>query len=318
MEGMTAPATQSRFDSATAPPPAQILATFQRDGFYIDRAVFTADELAALRRHAREIQRIAREQLPDGVRYWFGRGRRSDDCPREERSRASWGINEITRPSLVRPAIVDVLGHPRVDAIMQALLDQPRAWGLKILWTPKLVGYDLGWHRDQMKAALYDYVHYKPAAQDHVQFNAALNQDRCFLVVPGSHRRPLTAIEWRALREQPNAALPGEVVAELAPGDILYMDAHTLHRGRSAVEEDRLTLHYSAQAQWVPLFPWGRPEDFAFIQSDAFIQQLTPTARPYYERLRTAVRTDEPMGFLKEAARAQGWKQPAADVAVID
>jgi hypothetical protein len=183
---------------------------------------------------------------------------------------------------------VDVFAHPRVHQAMHALLGpEPRAWGIKILWTPKVVGYDLQWHRD-LEQALYDTVHLKPAAQDHVQFNAALNFDDCFVVVPSSHRRPLTEEEWQAVRVDKTAPLPGEVTAVLEPGDILYMDAHTLHRGRSTTDGDRLTLHYSAQAQWVPLKEWGDPAHFSWITSPEFIGRLAPWARPLYERLRTA------------------------------
>ena len=190
---------------------------------------------------------------------------------------ATWGVNEITRPELLEWELVDVLGHPVVDAVTQALLGpEPRAWGIKLLWTPKVVGYDLGWHRDQLQPDLYDWIHLKPAAQDHVQYNAALNKDDCFIVVPGSHRRALSAAEWDAIRHEPTRDLPGQVVAALEPGDVLFMDAHALHRGRSDVNGDRLTLHYSAQAQWVPLKPWGEDEHFAWITSDEFIQHLSP------------------------------------------
>ncbi|MCC5806503.1 MAG: phytanoyl-CoA dioxygenase family protein [Opitutales bacterium] len=285
---------------------------FLRNGYWIDRKVFNGTELERLRELAADIREDTRRHLYPGTRYWWG-GKGADAVEESDdlRPMASWGVNEITRPALFEPELVDVFAHPRVSAALHAILGpEPRAWGIKILWTPKVVGYDLGWHRDQMKQDLYDYAHLKPAAQDHVQFNAALNDDDCFLVVPGSHRRPLNGEEWDALSRNPTAALPGEVVAALEPGDILYMDAHTLHRGRSAVEGDRLTLHYSAQAQWVPLKPWGNETDFAFITSDDFIQSLSPDTRPLYERLRTAARTDRALSFLEERAAEAGWRPP--------
>jgi hypothetical protein len=288
---------------------------FKRDGYFIERGVFDDRELSRLRQLAREIQELTRRTLPRGTRFWFGHEDRSR-IPADRRPLATWGVNELTRPELLRIELVNVFAHPRIHAALEILLDgQPRAWGIKMLWTPKIVGYNLGWHRDQLDQDLYDIVHHKPAAQDHVQFNAALNDDDCFLVIPGSHRRPLTPVEWEALRSDKTAELPGQVVAALHPGDVLYMDAHTLHRGRSAVEGDRLTLHYSAQADWVPLEPWGDPEHFRWITSDEFINQLHPLARPLYQRLRTAQRTDDAMGFIVEAARRAGWvehQQPAS------
>lgn len=284
---------------------------FLRDGYFIDRGVFSASELETLRTRARIIQDYTRKHLPDGTRFWYGNADNRKNIPPELAPQATWGVNEITRKELFDPVLVNVFAHPRVDQAMNALLDQPRAWGIKMLWTPKVIGYNLGWHRDQMKEDLYDFAHYKPAKQDHVQFNAALNPDDCFLVVPGSHRRPLTETEWAALKTNKTADLPDQVVAALEPGDILYMDAHTLHRGRSSVEGNRLTLHYSCQAQWVPLKPWSPPDEFAFMTSDAFLSQLDPKARVYYERLTNAERTENAMSFLHVEAAKHGWVRMA-------
>ncbi len=275
---------------------------FLRDGFFIDRGAFTPAECDVLRHSARQVQEKTRNTLPSGTRFWFGGADNRASIPEDLRPLATWGVNEITRPELFDPALVNVFAHPNVHQAMHALLGpEPRAWGIKLLWTPKVVGYDLEWHRD-LESALYDVVHRKPAAQDHVQFNSALNFDDCFLVVPGSHRRPLTEREWEAVRYNPTASLSGEVTTALQPGDILYMDAHTLHRGRSSTQGDRLTLHYSAQAQWVPLKAWGTPEHFAWITSGSFRESLLPYARPLYERLQTAARSEDAAEHIRKAA----------------
>ncbi len=286
------------------------VAQFKRDGFFIAREVFNAEELEHYRKLARNIQEKTRQHLYPGTRYWFGdkeeRTRAKDtDYPHELRAQASWGINELPRKELFEPDLVNVFGQDNIHQAMHALLDQPRAWGIKMLWSPTYKPYDLGWHRDQLKHDLYDYIHYKPVAQDHVQFNAALNEDHCFLVIPGSHRRTLTEEEWQKVRT--NEPITGEVVAECKAGDVLFMDAHALHRGRCSTDSDRLTLHYSAQSQWVPLKPWGHEGHFDWLTSDAFIGQLSEKTRPYYERLKTAERTEDAMGFVKQEAVEHGW-----------
>ena len=287
------------------------VAEFHARGFVIARGVFRDRDLADLRDHARRLQARARALLLPGTRYWHRGSPDGAGLPANQRAAATWGVNEITRPELFDPALVNVFGHPAIDHDLQALLGPaPRAWGIKLLWTPTVMPYNLGWHRDQMPPDLYDYVHLKPSANDHVQFNAALQDDRCFLVVPGTHRRALTPGEWQAVLVQRTKELPGQVEATLGPGDVLYMDAHALHRGRSSTTDDRLTLHYSAQAQWVPLQPWGQPAHFAWLTAPAFLDQLSPAARPYYQRLATAPRANEMLSFLKDAARARGW-QPA-------
>lgn len=285
---------------------------FARDGYLITRGTISPEELTVLREHAESLQAKVKSTLPDGVRFWYGGSQRKRDIPRERLADATWGVNEITRQSLFDPVLVDVLGHPVFDGITRDLLGpNPRAWGIKMLWAPLTHDYDLKWHRDQLKHDLYDWIHHKPAANDHVQYNAALYHDDAFIVVPGSHRRPLTEEEWYAIRHEPQAELPGELVADLEPGDVVWMDAHALHRGRTKADSGRLTLHYSAQADWVPLLPWGSPEDFAWITSDAFIEQLSPETRPYYQALREAELTEDAMSFVKAAATAAGWAGPS-------
>lgn len=281
---------------------------FRRDGYLIQRGVLTEGQLERYRQLARRIQAQTREHLYPGTRYWYEGSGNKVRIPEELRPMTTWGVNEITRKELFDPELIDVFAQPGIHATIHMLLGrEPRAWGLKVLWTPKVTGYNLSWHRDQVDRSLYDYVQYKPAEQDHVQFNVALNDDDCFLVVPGSHRRVLSDAEWYALSHDGTAKLPGQIVAELQPGDMLFMDAHTLHRGRSDIDGDRLTLHYSAQAQWVPLAPWGDPEHFAWITCEEFIGQLAPETRPYYERLRTAERSNSAMEFIVNSARKHGW-----------
>lgn len=278
---------------------------FKQDGFWIDRGVFSDEQLQRLRRVAGEVKDRAIEMGISGLRYW-DKGLDRDSLTPTEKGLSTWGIGRITRPPLCEMELVNAFAHPRVSDALNAMVDQPRAWAIKILWTPKMVGYDLGWHRDQVGKELYDRVHLKPAAQDHVQFNAALNEDSAFRVVPGSHRRPLTETEWDAVNNAPIAELPGEVVAELEAGDILYMDAHALHRGKCDMSDNRLTLHYSVQAQRIPLQPWGTDEEWAFITSEEFIDRLEPAAKPLYQRLRTAERTEDKMGWLKKELAAAG------------
>jgi hypothetical protein len=67
-------------------------------------------------------------------------------------------------------------------------------------------------------------------------------------------------------------------------------------------------LHYSAQASWVPLKPWAAPAEFAWLTSEEFLAALEPVARGYYERLRTAERTDDVLAFARDGARAHGWE----------
>ena len=182
--------------------------------------------------------------------------------------------------------------------MIEGLLAQPRAWGMKLLWAPRAIDYRLHWHRDIGWEHEADLAA-KPAAQDHVQINLALEPDDAFVAVPGSHRRAATAAERAAIAADPFSPLPGAERIRLAPGDALIMDAHALHRGDAAAGAPRLTLHHSLQAQWVPLTPWGDPDDFAWISSPEFADTLPATLRPCYARLATAERAAVATDWLR-------------------
>ena len=74
---------------------------------------------------------------------------------------------------------------------------------------------------------------WKPLVNDHIQFNAALESDSSFIVVPGSHRRSMLAKEREILERDPCGEPSGQLRVELEPGDMVIMDAHALHRGEA-------------------------------------------------------------------------------------
>jgi hypothetical protein len=276
-----------------------IEAVFRRDGIAVLRGALR-ERLPALLPAARHLQARVRRELPSGTRLWRG----GADPPAGRSGEATWGINEITRRDLFDPVLLDALAAPALHAAIHAILDRPRAWGMKMLWNPTWRPYDLHWHRDCIGPDEHALCACKPPAHDHLQFNAALTRDRSFRVVPGTHRRALSPAELAAVGTR--AALPGETVVELEPGDVLLMDAHALHRGSASVEEDRLSLHYSLQAAWVPLAPWGDPEEQERLRSPAFAAALDPAIRPFWERLADAAPAHETMDWLRALAQPPG------------
>lgn len=277
-------------------------AFFSENGYYILREAFDANELQVLRDRARAIQERVRNEPMKGTRFFGVPDNVTNDAAKGP---YTWGVNEITRPELFDANLINALGSEKVDDVLTGVIEEPRAWGLKILWAPQKADYDLIWHRD-VNDKLEPVIPYKDPRNDHVQFNAALEYDDSFIVIPKSHRRPLNADEL-AMRRTGTGVLPGQLQVELNPGDIVFMDAHAYHRGQAPAGAPRLSLHFSVQAQWVPLKPWGEAAHFEWITSDEFIGQLNPRLQPYYERLKTAKTTDDAMGWLIERARAHGW-----------
>lgn len=277
-----------------------IHAFFKENGYAILRSAFSGDQLEQLCARGHALRDRADRELPDGVRYVDKMHQDADH---------SWGVNEITRPGWFDPVLVNAIAAPALLGALHDLLGAPRAWGQKMLWAPRGAEYKLHWHRDIDHK--YDaLMPFKDDRNDHVQFNGALEEDDSFVVVPKSHRRPILPEEIEALGAEHRGDLPGQVRVHLRPGDVVMMDAHALHRGSARAGAPRLSLHFSFQADWVPLRPWGTPSDFAWIQSDAFIEQLHEDVRPMYLRLRDAERlgeADNHMAWLEQQASSNGF-----------
>lgn len=288
------------------PSPNDEAAAFARDGVLVVRGAIAADQVRRLHAAATRIRQTVEADLPVGTRFAPRRG--SD--PTERCAAATWGINEITRPAFFDPPLIDVIGLPPIIERLERLLDRPRAWGQKLLWAPRDRDYILHWHRD-VHDAFDSLMPFKPTANDHIQFNLALAPDPSFRVVPGTHRRALIDAELAALRADSCGPMPGEIHLPLEAGDLLLMNAHALHRGEVPAGGPRLTLHFSFQAQWVPLWPWTDPDEFARLCAEDFRARLHPAAQAPYQRLATARRCTSQYGWLVDAARSRGWDPPS-------
>ncbi|GDY14021.1 hypothetical protein LBMAG53_28990 [Planctomycetota bacterium] len=294
-------------DHTASPLSPAEFAAFHRDGVLVLRGSLAGERLDHLRSSAMEIRRQAEAGGWGGVRIAPGFEERVGAAGVPPWTEMTWGIGEITRPGLHDPTLINALAEPRLHGALTSLLAEPRAWGQKILWAPRGVDYDLFWHRD-INTEFDPVMPYKPAGiQDHIQLNAALEKDSAFIVVPGSHRRRMTAVERATIDADRHAKLPGEIRIELEPGDVLLMDAHALHRGSLPAGHPRLTLHFSLQAQWVPLKPWGDAQSFAWLTGAGFIDGLDPTIREWYRRLTTANKDTHQYTYLVEQARRAGW-----------
>jgi hypothetical protein len=145
----------------------------------------------------------------------------------------------LLHPDLYEPEFTDYLNNEKLLSSLASILGKDlRVAGLKAIWSPIHVDYDLIWHRDGP-----DDIYSEDGSQPHIQFNTALNRDESFRVIRGSHLRPLTELEQAQARVGVEP-LPDEVQCVLEPGDVLFMHSKTFHRGRALIGSNRRTLHY--------------------------------------------------------------------------
>lgn len=273
---------------------------YLKDGILILRSALSRAEREQLVSASDSVKTRACRFLFPYMRYWPGRLGRDETESHERRAQATWGVDELECRELFEPCLPGLFGHPIIAGAIHSLLGHnARAWRTSLLWAPTAEPYDLHWHRDQVPREHYDLVHLKPQAPDHVQINVALLSDSCLRVVPGSHRRPLSAAEWASEGKTTDDEQMGALVVELFPGDVALMDGHLLHRGTCDTRTQRLTLHLSAQASWVPLPPWRSREHLDRIRSDEFINQLPIEAQSFYRNLRHARQSVDPLAYLR-------------------
>jgi ectoine hydroxylase-related dioxygenase (phytanoyl-CoA dioxygenase family) len=110
---------------------------------------------------------------------------------------------------------------------------------------PAKTPFSLAWHRDEIspETPQDQEVELLKTPQFGTQWNTALYDDECLLVVPGSHCRPRTEEERRVTLEDPRGHISSEKVVRLKAGETVFYDHNILHRAVYPTEPVRLTLH---------------------------------------------------------------------------
>jgi hypothetical protein len=194
-----------------------------------------------------------------------------------EQGTDTWGVSHIFESSLYDPVFAEVFEYPGVMGFVRAVLgDRLRFWTAHALWEPSVVDYELNWHKDNMETNRYA----PDGRSSHVQFNICLTADDCFRVVPGSHRRPLTAEECAAVAANSTDPLPDQTTVRCRPGDVLFMNHHALHRGSGAAGVLRRTLHVNIQAADEPT---GGHTSWRFMRQRGYLERMTPVVRELME-----------------------------------
>lgn len=244
------------------------LDVFARDGCVVVPAVFT-DDLPRLRE---TLDRIVGKVTADPARY------DTRYTARDDNDIDTWGVNHVFRPDLYEDPLSEIFDNPVVWDFLTAVLgDELRFWSAHALWSPVSVDYQLNWHRDYG-----EHDRWSPDGQPtHVQFNVCLTPESSFRVVPGSHRRALTPAEREQVDAKGAAPLPGETVIECEAGDVLFMNAHALHRGECAAGRLRRTFHFNVQAADEPT---GGQTSWQFMRDPGYLDRMSPRVRQMMER----------------------------------
>lgn len=211
--------------------PAQ-LGQLNQDGFIVIQE--------AVEPHLRERLRAAAGRVTDKTRSgeWPHKGDTGDGD--------IWGVNHLLHPDLGEPMFGEYMASDLVlDMATELLGPSLRLSFLGMFVDPAERDFAFGWHRDGLRreVAPEEEVAILARPQDSIQWNTALYDEACFLIVPGSHRRAATAEERAIQFRRPMEPMPGEMTVPLQAGQAVYYHSQLLHRNVYPAGRRRATLH---------------------------------------------------------------------------
>ncbi|CAK9441699.1 uncharacterized protein LODBEIA_P55670 [Lodderomyces beijingensis] len=235
-----------------APIPHKHHDEIEQDGFTLIRNFLTPEEIDTYLEASDKLVQYAREGNWPAVRT---RGKQFPPWPKNF-SPDIWGISGLLHPDLHELSFPfhDLYANDRILAVVSDILQVDKSMIsmelLNMLINP-MTDFELDWHRDTIKPEVSPSEEQEELlnveAFAGAQFNLALTDDACLIVVPGSHKR-LRTDEEREKTVDPNRRkehITGEIVVELKPGDLVFYNNNILHRAKYDSSKKRLTLHGS-------------------------------------------------------------------------
>ncbi|KAG7664193.1 uncharacterized protein J8A68_002297 [[Candida] subhashii] len=166
-----------------------------------------------------------------------------------------WGVSGLLHPDLGNMSYPfhDLYSDDKmlnlVSDILQIEKSEISMELLNMLINP-LSDFELDWHRDTIKPSVTPEEEAQELLMNPyagAQFNLALTEDKCLIVIPGSHKRVRTAEEREKTVDESRRTeyISGEIVVELHPGDIVFYNNNILHRAAYQAKNKRITIHGS-------------------------------------------------------------------------
>lgn len=221
-----------------------------KDGFTVIKNFLTPEEIAKYKEASEKVIKLARDGKWDAVRT---RGKQFPPWPKNYNPDI-WGISGLLHPDLGELALpfhdlyasdklLDVAGD-----ILQAHKEELSMELFNMLINP-LTDFELEWHRDYIKPEVspeQEAVQLLSDPYAGTQFNLPLTEDKCLIVVPGSHNRVRTEEERRKTTDSSKKGfITNQIVVELSPGDVVFYNSNILHRAAYSSQTPRITLHGS-------------------------------------------------------------------------
>ncbi|CAN3358254.1 hypothetical protein DICA3_F36796 [Diutina catenulata] len=222
-------------------------------GFTVIRGFLTPEEVTKYKKAAKDVVEYAREGKWPDVRT---RGKQFPPWPKNF-SPDIWGVSGLLHPDLgengeLSKPFHDLYACNKILDVASDILQQPHdklSMELFNMLINPLTDFGLDWHRDTIKPECTPEEEAEQLLKDPyagTQFNLALTEDPCLIVVPGSHKRVRTEEEREKTTDDDRKKhITGQITVEMHPGDIVFYNNNILHRAQYFANQERITVHGS-------------------------------------------------------------------------
>jgi ectoine hydroxylase-related dioxygenase (phytanoyl-CoA dioxygenase family) len=198
-----------------------------------------------------------------------------------------WGVSHLLHPDLGEPIFAEYVASPPVLEVVGDLLGPDLKLELvNMLVNPAKHDYEIGWHRDLVRADLppdEEVAMLKDMGQG-VQWNTALYDEACLMIVPASHLRAKTPEERDVCFNRPKDSMPHQMAVSLQAGQGVYYNANLLHRGVYSCRQQRETIHACMESVHASV---RKIDALAWMKTPGFRESLPPNLVPLYDNWRT-------------------------------
>ncbi|HET6387324.1 MAG TPA: phytanoyl-CoA dioxygenase family protein [Armatimonadota bacterium] len=199
-----------------------------------------------------------------------------------------WGVQHLLHPDLGEPVFADYMAsNPVLEVACDLLQGDLRLGLVNMLCNPAHRDFAIGWHRDMLPEELAPEEEVKRLAgyEGGVQWNTALYDDSCLLIVPASHRRAATAEEREVQFRRPMDSLTHQMVVNLKAGQGVYYNSQLIHRGIYPSSQPRATLHAALTRADAMQFA-NHYTTVQWMEAPGFRESLPARLLPLYDRWR--------------------------------
>lgn len=271
-------------------------------GFSVVRNFLSPEEVKEYVAASEKVVQYARDGHWPDVRT---RGKQFPPWPKNF-SPDIWGVSGLLHPDLGDMSIPfqKLYSDDRLlDIASDVLQTSPANLSMELfnMLINPLTDFDLAWHRDHIRPDVNPEEEAEQLLQDPfagTQFNLALTDDKCLIVIPGSHKRVRTAEEREKTTDDTcRKPISGQIEVVLHPGDVVFYNSNILHRGSYSSKNVRLTLHGS----------YGH-KDFGSVRAKGVLQHGVAEWLPKFNPI------TENMKALKEKLEATAKEQEGKDL----